>query len=67
MAWTQTDIDSLKSAIARGIKMVRQGHEIVEYGSMKEMRSALAMMEAEVAGIQRSAVVVAYPYTTRGL
>lgn len=67
MAWTQTDVDALKAAIARGIKMVRQGHEIVEYASMSEMRAALAMMEAEVAGVSRSAVTIIYPHTTRGL
>ncbi len=67
MAWTQTDIDALKAAIGRGVKLVRQGHDIVEYASMAEMRAALAMMEAEVAGVSRSAVTIIYPYTTRGL
>lgn len=67
MAWTQTDIDALKAAMARGVKMVRQGSEIVEYASMSEMRATLAMMEAEVAGVSRSTVTVVYPYTTRGL
>lgn len=67
MAWTQTDIDALKAAMARGIKTARQGNEMVEYATLAEMRSTLAMMEAEVTGVSRSAVTVIYPYTTRGL
>lgn len=67
MAWTQADIDTLKSAIGRGIKIAWIGHEKVEYASMKEMQAALALMEAEVTGANRNTVVIAYPYTTRGL
>lgn len=67
MAWTQTDIDALKAAMARGVKMGRQGNEIVEYASLAEMRSVLAMMETEVAGTSRAAITVTYPHTTRGL
>lgn len=67
MAWTQADIDALKAAMARGLKSAQIGQERVEYASMAEMRSALAMMEAEVSGTSRSTVGVIYPYTTRGL
>ena len=48
MAWTQTDIDALKKAIATGAKRVRfQGHE-TEFHDLSEMRSLLADMEREV-------------------
>lgn len=67
MAWTQVDIDALKSAMGRGLKRARINGEEVEYTSMTEMKSVLAMMEAEVAGSSRAAVSVVYPYTTRGL
>lgn len=67
MAWTQSDIDALKAAIARGVKVVQMGSERVEYASLSEMRAALSMMEAEVAGTSRSAMTVVYPTTSRGL
>jgi hypothetical protein len=67
MAWTQADVDSLKSAIARGVNEVRINGELVRYASMSEMRSALQMMQAEVSGVDRSIPVIVYPYTTRGL
>ena len=67
MAWTQTDIDNLKAAMARGIKSARINGEMIEYGSMKEMRQVLEMMTAEVAGASRSAITITYPTTTRGL
>lgn len=67
MAWTQTDIDTLKAAIARGVRKVRINGEEVEYGSMTEMRQALSLMEGEVAGVSRSAITVIYPTTSRGL
>jgi hypothetical protein len=51
MAWTQTDVDALKDAIASGTKDVQysDGSRIV-YRSLAEMRETLSMMEAEVAG-----------------
>jgi hypothetical protein len=67
MAWTQADIDALKSAMGRGLKRARINGEEVEYASTAEMKSVLSMMEAEVAGSSRSTVSVVYPYTTRGL
>ena len=67
MAWTQSDIDSLKAAIAKGVKVVQMGTERVEYASIAEMRSILGMMEAEVAGTSRGSISVSYPSTSRGL
>lgn len=48
MAWTQTDIDALKAAIAQGALKVRFADRDVTYRSLKEMRETLAMMEEEV-------------------
>lgn len=48
MAWTQADIDSLKSAIASGALTVRFKDRTVTYRSLAEMREILAMMTAEV-------------------
>jgi len=66
MAWTQSDIDTLKSAIAKGVMRVKQGTEEVQYRSLLEMRQTLAMMEAEVAA-PRSPFTVTYARTSRGL
>ena len=67
MAFTQADVDALKTAIAKGVRRLRMNGEEVEYQSAKDMRAALSMMEAEVAGQTRGTITVSYPYTTRGL
>ena len=63
MAWTQEDIDRLKAALATGALKVRYGSGFdereVTYRSLAEMREALAMMEAEIAGTSRPRVVIA--------
>lgn len=54
MAWTQTDIDRLKRAIATGARRVVFGsgetRREQEFHSIDEMLKALAKMEDEVAG-----------------
>lgn len=51
MAWTLTDIDTLKASIATGATKVRfaDGREVT-YRSLADMRSTLADMEREVRG-----------------
>lgn len=46
--FTQQQIDDLKEAIANGVLMVGSGESRVQYRSLNEMRSILAMMEAEL-------------------
>ena len=52
MAWSQSDIDTLKAAIASGARKVKYGYgpdaQEVEYRSLDEMRQVLADMLAEV-------------------
>ncbi len=48
MAWSQTDIDVLKAAMAKGVKRVRYTSGEVEYQSVDDMRKLLADMEREV-------------------
>ena len=48
MAFTQTDIDKLRAAIAQGALRVRFADRDVTYRSLDEMRSILAMMQAAV-------------------
>jgi len=49
MAWTQAEINALKTAIAKGEKQVTFADRSVTYRNLDEMLKALAIMEAEVA------------------
>lgn len=51
MAWTQTDIDALKAAIAagRGARTITFGDQTVTFHSVDEMLTLLGRMEADVA------------------
>jgi biopolymer transport protein ExbD len=51
MAWTQTDVDAIKAAIAKAERRVTYGDKTVEYRDMSEMMRALKMIEAEVASL----------------
>lgn len=48
VAYTQTQIDTLKAAIAEGALKVRFGDREVTYRSLDEMRQTLRMMQDEV-------------------
>lgn len=48
MAWTQTDVDKLKAAIAQGATKVKFADREVTYRSLDEMRETLRMIQAEV-------------------
>lgn len=50
MSYTQAEIDALKTAIAKGVRSVQKGDEVVTYRSIAEMERVLRMMEAEVSG-----------------
>lgn len=67
MAYTQSQIDALKAAAARGVTRVKVGDEDIQFASLGEMRRQIREMEAEVAGGSASAPSIAYPKTTRGL
>ncbi|CAN7317458.1 hypothetical protein LJR009_001606 [Bosea sp. LjRoot9] len=63
MAWTQSDIDALKSAIATGVKKASFGsgetRREQEFRSLAEMKQTLADMIDEVAGtnaVQRTSI-----------
>lgn len=47
MAWTQSQIDALKAAIASGVLTVRHGETLTTYRSLSEMLRVLAAMETE--------------------
>lgn len=53
MAWTTTDLDKVKAAIANGVLRVRyaDGHAI-EYASMADLLKAKTMIENELAAAE---------------
>lgn len=67
MAYTQDQVDALKTAVARGVTRVRMNGEEVQYPSLGEMRRQIKVMEAEIAGGTLGAMTVSYPTTARGL
>lgn len=67
MAFTLADADALRRAIASGVRTAKLNGEEVTYGSLAELRAALAMVEAELSGSQPNAMRVIYPRTSRGL
>ncbi len=42
MAYTQTQLEALETALARGEKMVRYEDKLVEYRSVDELKAAIA-------------------------
>jgi hypothetical protein len=50
VAWTQSDVDRLKAAIASGTKSVAYADKTITYQDLDSMLKALTAMEAEVAG-----------------
>lgn len=66
MAFTQSDIDALKTSIKGGQLRVRFADREVEYRSIEEMRSLLSMMQADVsgsAGTKRKRRITIAPHT----
>ncbi len=49
MALTQSDVDKLKKAIARGVLKVEYANESVTYQSIDQMLKALAFAENDIA------------------
>jgi hypothetical protein len=56
MAWTQSQIDALKTAIASGVLTVKHGETLTTYRSLAEMKAALAMMTSDVTTRTKSTV-----------
>lgn len=66
MAWTQTDVDALKSALKSGTRLVRYADKTIEYRSLQEMRELLRMMEADVADTAGTRVTRSYAKFSKG-
>lgn len=65
MAFSQTDIDNLKRAIASGVLTVEIEGKRVSYRSMEDLERALARAEAEVNGSSSSYVTQSVAAFTR--
>lgn len=48
MAWTQTDLDAIKAAIAKGVKRVTYENKTVEYRSIDELKAARDEIQKEL-------------------
>lgn len=67
--WTQTDIDTLKAAVASGVLSVTYAgppSRTVQYQSLKEMRALLAEMVAVVQGAAGKRPTFRYAATRKG-
>lgn len=60
MAWTQTDIDNIKKAMASGVLTSKHGETLMTFRSIAEMERVLARMEAEVSGSTGGAIFTEY-------
>lgn len=54
MAWTQTEYDTLKAAVASGVQTVRYQDRTVVYHSLEQMRALLGEMERSISQNARS-------------
>ena len=59
MAWTQIQIDALKTAMSSGVLTVKHGETLTTFRSFKEMKALLDSMESELNGIGRPRRTVA--------
>ncbi len=48
MSWTQSDLDKIDAAIARGMRRVTYADHTVEYQTTQDMMTARAKMRAEL-------------------
>lgn len=58
--FTEAQITALRAAIAAGTRRVTYDGKSVEYASLREMREALEMMEADVHGARPRRTLAVY-------
>ena len=68
MAWTQTDVDALKAAIATGVLTVEYSDRRITYQTTSEMLQALSVMQQEVTLTETGATSrTRYAATSKGV
>lgn len=60
MAWTQSDLDALETALKAGARVVQFRDRRVEYHSLEEMLKLRAVMKDEVLGDSATTPSVSY-------
>ncbi len=67
MALTQTDLDALKTALATGYLNVRfSDGRSVTYRSVRELREAMAIVQADIDETAGTSTRMVKPYTSSG-
>lgn len=61
MAWTQDDLNSIKRAIAKGVRRVQFNDRMIEYGSIGDMLKAREAIEKDLNAQAASASGVTRP------
>lgn len=59
MAYSQTELDALKAAVASGVAQVTYGGRTVQYRSLAEIEAIIAKMEASLNSAGRTSVTLA--------
>ncbi len=59
MAYTQADLDSLRTAMANGALTVKSGEKLVTYRSIDELQRQIAIVEAAL-GVRNRRHSLAY-------
>lgn len=69
MAWTQSDIDALKAAIAagRGARTISFGDQSITFNSIDDMLKLLSVMQADVAAASGGGSRTRFAATSKGL
>lgn len=69
MAWTSTDVENLKTAIAdgRGARSITFGDQIVVFNSIDDMLKLLAVMTADVTATSGAQTRTRYAATSKGV
>lgn len=68
MAWTQTDVDNLKQAIAdgRGARTITFSDQSISFNSIPEMLQLLSVMQQEVNTAAGRSKSIRYAATSKG-
>ena len=64
MAYQQSDLDALQSALSKGVLSLRMGDKTVQYRSIAELEQAISIVKREINGRKRRGFVAR---TSKGL
>lgn len=68
MAYTQSQVDALKAAAAKGVTRLRMNGEELQFDSLAELRKQIRIMEDDLSGGGAGGLTVGYVHRAgRGL